>query len=486
VCLLWAADTDAAGTVNAGLGSAPASIERETPRQTVVGYLSACRDGDLAAAAHYLNLSSIPTEKQARQGRRLARRLKIVLDATLWIDTGELSDKPEGDLDDGLPPAIEAIGSLEMETGGVELLLRRLDTGDGGGYWLFHGSTVARIDRFYEVYGFGWLGDHLPQVFFTARLWEVQLWQFCALLLLVLGGWLVSNLLTKPLIAVLGRAARRTTTVWDDELSSVVSGPLRLGILAAFLFVASSWLGLAEPVEQGLQVFWRLTTILILGWLLTSWVGVGARLLERSVIEFDSVASNFIPIFARIAKIGVWALVVVVALDAAGVRVMGLIAGLGIGGLAVAFAAQRTIENFSVRDRILFKTTLGLLYDSSPAQLELAIDEIKKLLYGHPKVYTESVRVRLAGFGDSAINVDIQTWITTTDFNEYTAVAEELYFAILRIVERAGTGFAFPSQTVYTRDESGIDEQRARQADTIVAERRQRGELWLPEPPDEA
>jgi MscS family membrane protein len=536
----------AAETVNAGLGSAPASVSRDTPRQTVVGYLTACRDGDLSSAVHYLDLSSLPADEQLRRGQRLARCFKIVLDKTLWIDPDDLSDDPAGDLEDGLRANIDRITTLRLESGEVDILLRRVDGGDGAHYWLFHRATVAQIDRLYEAFGFGWLGDHLPEFFFSVRIWEVQLWQICAMLLLLLVAWFAARLVAIPLMAALNRAVRRTSTAWDDELAAAVTGPLRLGLFALFLFVASSWLSLAEPVEVGLQVFWRLATVLILGWLLSTWVGVGARLLERSIDRIDSVAGNFIPIFARIAKIGVWALVAVVALDAVGVRVMGLIAGLGIGGLAVAFAAQKTIENFfgalsitadqpfavgdfvevgstkgtveevglrstrlrtvartrvtipngaliservenfSERDRILFNPTLGLLYDSTAAQLEFVIDEIKKLLLGHPKVYHDTARVRLGGFGDSAINVDILTWITTTDFHEYTAVAEELNFAIMRIVERAGTGFAYPSQTVYTSGEAGFDEQRARQAEIMVAERRQRGELWLPEPPEEA
>jgi MscS family membrane protein len=542
---LWVATAIAAGSLNAGLGVAGEGVTRLTPRQAVVGYLTACRTGDLKAAAHYLNLAAVPSDDQPRLGPRLARRLKIVLDRTFWVDPSRLSDDPEGSFDDGLRVGEEFLTTVEINGGSVELLLERVDLSGGDHAWVFHRATVGSIGRLYAAYGYGWLGDHLPEFFFTVRVWEVQLWQLCAAVVLLLVGWGVSRLLARPLLAALNRAVRRTTVEWDDDLAAAVTGPLRVALLAGFLFVTAGWLGLAEPVELGLRVLWRLVTIVLLGWLISSWVTVGMRLLERSVArEAPSLARNFIPIFARIAKIGVWGLVLVVGLDAVGVRVMGLIAGLGIGGLAVAFAAQKSIENFfgalsiaadrpfalgdfvavgstkgtveevglrstrirtaartritipngallservenfSVRDRMLFNPTLGLLYDSTPAQLELVIDEVKKLLCNHPRVFHDTVRVRLAGFGDSAINVDVLTWIVTTDYHEYTAIAEELNFAILRIVERAGTGFAFPSQTVYTRAESGIDDQRARQAETIVNERRQRGDLWLPEPPD--
>jgi MscS family membrane protein len=266
----------------------------------------------------------------------------------------------------------------------------------------------------------------------------------------------------------------------------------------------------------------------------------------RTVAEDGGdLARSFVPLFARVIKIGVWAMVVIVALGAAGVEVMGLVAGLGIGGLAVAFAAQKTIENFfgalaiaadrpfqknnfvdiggtkgtveavglrstrlrtsartvvtipnasimtakvenvSVRDRILFNPTIGLVYGSTRAQIELVVDELKKLLANHPKVFKDSFRVRMTGFGPSSIDIGILSWIDTTDYNEYTAVVEELNLDIMGIVEKAGTGFAFPSQTLYLGRDSGADEKLAAAAEEEVAARRAAGELWIPEPPGE-
>ena len=91
--------------------------------------------------------------------------------------------------------------------------------------------------------------------------------------------------------------------------------------------------------------------------------------------------------------------------------------------------------------------------------------------------------MRLNGFGDSSIDIGVLSWIETTDYNEYTAVVEELNLEIMRIVEDAGTGFAFPSQTVYLGREAGIDDPRATEVESEVERRRDAGELWIPEPP---
>ncbi len=535
---------DAAGPHD-GLGSPPVSVERQTPRQTVVGYLESTRAGDFDTAAFYLDLSLIPSQERKQKGALLARRFKIVLDNTFWVDPHAVSEVPAGANEDGLAADEELLTTLSVGGAQIPIRLHRMALGEGEDVWLFDRATVAAIDELYEEHGFGWLGDRLPAFFFTIRFFEVELWQLIAMVLLLGVGWGVSQGLTRPLMATLERGVANTTARWDDELATAVRGPLRMGLFAFVVFFGSQWLGLSAPVQNALAAFWRLAAVLILGWLLSSWVSVGARLLQRAVgDDGPSLARSFIPLFARVARIGVWALVGVLALDAAGIEVMGLIAGLGIGGLAVAFAAQKTIENFfgalaiasdrpfeagdfvdiggttgtveavglrstklrtmartmvnipnasimtakientSFRDRILFNPTIGLVYRTSRAQIELVVDEIKKLLAGHPMVFKESYRVRFSGFGDSSINIGILSWIETTGYHEYTAVVEELNFEIMRIVEEAGTDFAFPSQTVYLGRDSGPDQDLVTNAETVVEARREAGELWIPEPPE--
>jgi len=536
-----------AAGVQDGLGPAPSSVERETPRQTVVGFLESTRAGDFDVAAYYLDLSRIAAVDQQRSGSRLARRFKIVLDNTFWVDPHVVSENPSGASDDGLAADGDLLTTLQLGDGEIPVRLRLATLNDGTSAWLFDGATVAAIDELYSEHGFGWLGDRLPAFFFTVRFFEVELWQLLAIVLLLGLGWGLSQALTLPLMAALERGVANTEARWDDELATAVRGPLRMGLFAFVVFFGSQWLGLNAPVRQGLAVFWQLSAVLILGWLLSSWVSVGARLLERSVgDDGPSLARSFIPLFARVARIGVWALVAVLALDVAGVEVMGLIAGLGIGGLAIAFAAQKTIENFfgalaiasdrpfeagdyvdiggttgtveevglrstrlrttartvvnipnasimtakiensSVRDRILFNPTIGLVYGSSRAQIELVIDEIKKLLAGHSMVYDESFRVRLSGFGDSSVNIGILSWIDTTSYHDYTAVVEELNLEMMRIVEEAGTDFAFPSQTIYLGKDGGLDVTRVAAIEDEVEARREAGDLWIPEPPEEA
>jgi len=403
---------------------------------------------------------------------------------------------------------------------------------------------VAAIDPLYEEYGFGWLGDRLPSVFFDVRVAGIALWQWTGLVLLLLLAWFVSLIVTPRLLAVLQHGARKTKTQWDDELVAALDGPARLGVIATVLFLTVPWLGLAGKAADTVGSIWKVLALLFLGWVLSRWVDIGLSVLGKSAsARGNEMAKNFLPIFGRVLKTGVWAVAIVAVLDSVGIRVMGLVAGLGIGGVAIAFAAQKTIENlfgslaiavdrpfqigdfvrlgdhegtvtevglrstrlrtmdrtvisipngtllservenYSARDRYRYRTTIGLLYDSSRAQIELVVDEIKKYLLGHPRVHHDDVRVRFARFGDSALEIDVQTWIHASGYHEFTGVAEELNFEILDIVERAGTGFAFPSQTIYMARDAGIDPESAAKAEEELRRRREKGELWIPEPP---
>jgi len=468
-----------------------------------------------------------------------------VLDRVFWVNPELISDDPGGAAEADLATDIDRLTTIEVDGATVAIELQRRPAFGGAAEWRFSRATVAEIDRLYGEHGFGWLGDRLPPFFFSVEVAQIRLWQLIAILVLVAVGWLVARALAPQVLRALRAGGRRTSAAWDDALFDALQGPLRLGLLAGFLYLAVPRLHLEGPAAGALDVVWKLLVILSLGWILSRWLDVGLGLIARSArLEVNEVARSFIPVLSRVAKMVIWLLVAVAVLDSVGVQVMGLVAGLGLGGIALAFAAQKTIENlfgsfaiaadqpfrvgdfvkiggasgtvedvglrstrlrtlgrtmitipngsiissqvenYGTRDRFLFKITIGVLYSTSRAQLELIIDETKKLLLGHPHVYKEVVRVRLESFGDSAVNISVLTWLLADSYNHYTAVVEELNFSILEIVEDAGTGFAFPSRTVYTTREAGVDAALAAEAESVVEARRSSGELWIPEPPE--
>jgi MscS family membrane protein len=246
----------------------------------------------------------------------------------------------------------------------------------------------------------------------------------------------------------------------------------------------------------------------------------------------------------RAAKVVILVLGLLTVLDVLGINVTALVAGLGVGGIAVALAAQKTVEhlfggltliadqpvkvgdycrfgdqsgtveriglrstrlrtldrtvvsvpngdfanmrleNFAERDRIWLRATLGLRYDTTPDQLRHVLVRLRELLYAHPRVDPDPARVRFVGFGAYTLDVEIFAYVRTADINEFLGVREDLYLRIMDVVAASGTGFAFPSQTHYTSTE-GVDAARARHAEAEVEQWRAEGTLPLPEFPAE-
>jgi MscS family membrane protein len=142
------------------------------------------------------------------------------------------------------------------------------------------------------------------------------------------------------------------------------------------------------------------------------------------------------------------------------------------------------LENFAERDRIWLQVKLGLRYETTPDQLRHVLIRLRELLYAHPRIDPDPARVRFVGFGAYSLEVEIYAYVRTADYNEFLAVREDIYLRIMEVVTASGTGFAFPSQTLY-RSARGVDAERARLAEAEVQRWREQGTLLLPEfPPD--
>ena len=111
--------------------------------------------------------------------------------------------------------------------------------------------------------------------------------------------------------------------------------------------------------------------------------------------------------------------------------------------------SSQIIENFAKRDMFLFQTTIGLRYETSTNQMRYILIELRNLLYAHPKVDRNPARARFIGYGSDALNVELYAYILAADWNEFLAVQEDINLRIAEVVESSGSGFAFPSQTVY-------------------------------------
>jgi len=383
------------------------------------------------------------------------------------------------------------------------------------------------------------LGQLIPAPLAGIDLLHVELWQWIGLLALVLGAWLLSWLAERIATRLLGSFVRRTRTALDDRLLGALAGPLRLLIAVGLVAAGILALGLAAPARDFFFALGKGLTLLAVGWLGFRLVDVGAEWIHHHLIARGQLATTaIVPLGRRTAKVTLAALVFLAVLDDLGVNVGALLAGLGVGGLAVALAAKTTVENFfggvsvvadrpvavgdfcrfgdrvgtvediglrstrvrtldrtvvtipnssfsqlelenySRRDRIWYHPTIGLRYETTPDQLRYVLVEIRRMLYAHPKVNPDPARVRFTGFGACSFNLDVFAYVDATDYNEYLEIAEDLNLRIIEIVERAGSGF--PSQTTYVRADEGLDGARRSAAEQEVDRWRETNGLCLP------
>ncbi len=527
-------------------GAEPADpLGRETPRGTVRGYLDAIRRGAYDDAAKYLDLRRIPAAQREARGPELARELGVVLEQAATLDVDALSASPEGAADDGLAPAQERAGTIETRAGPVELLLER-GREDRATIWRVAPATVARVPALYREFGYGPLGDLLPRVLVDVRVLDIALWQWIGLLLAVVLAWAVSGLASAVALRVVRVAVQRSRTTIDDALLQASAGPLRFALGLAALWLGVVALALPAHALAFFGALGRAAAIVVVGWIATRLVDVLARVAGDALAGRGRPAAvPMVPVGAKAAKVVVLVFVVLAILQNLGVNVTGVLAGLGIGGLAVALAAQKTVENlfggvtliidqpvrvgdfcrfgervgiveevglrstrvrtldrtvvtianaefarmelenFSRRDRIWLHPTLGLRYETTPDQLRHVLVEVRKMLYAHPKVDPEPARIRFAGFGAYSLDLEIFAYVRTTDYGEFLAIQEDINLRIMDIVAASGTGFAFPSQTTYFARDTGLDATRQGAAEADVRAWRERGELFMPEFPPE-
>ncbi|MCA9669555.1 MAG: mechanosensitive ion channel family protein [Myxococcales bacterium] len=536
----------AVAVINSGLGALPPKLDVGNPRATANTFRNVIKRGDYDSAARLLDLRGLAAAQQKKQGRRLARRLALLIERVHPGSFNRVSNDPLGAPEKDVPDNEEVVVSAKFEKLTVELRLTRIERTGKGPAWLFSQSTVQDIDRIYGKIGYGWAGDFLPPLFFNVSFWKLQLWQWIGLVVGLVLAWffgLIGSYVTRKILLQMAKA---TKWEWDDRVVEAMDGPLKFVFAALALLIVAGLLILGPGPRDVVMRVCKLFAVLGLGWFLVRTIDVAGDILKDFFNKRDDeMGKAMVPVARRIFKPIMVLVVLIVALQNAGVNVAGLIAGLGIGGLALAMAAKSTlenmlggitiafdrpfkvgdtvtvgtvtgaveevglrstrirtadrtlvtlpnskivdsqVENYAPRDRIRLTFKIGLQYDTSPDQIRFVLDAIKRYMVSDARIYQDGgFRIRLNAYADSAIELDGFIFAATTDFNLFTVVKEDFFFRIGEIVEEAGAQFAFPTRTIYTGKASEADAKRAKAAASVVHERREAGELCIPEIPE--
>jgi MscS family membrane protein len=541
-CLVSAGETALAQILPTSTSTSAASspvdpLGRTTPSGTMLGFLQAAQSGDYGIAAQYLQMS--PARRQS-EGEQMASKLKVVLDTAF---TGRFKNftQADGVAQEGVPLGRQRLGV--MSSGDVEanLDLVRVSDPNAGKIWLVASDTLTKIPELYDQVQARQVESRLPNVLVKHEFAGLQLWQLLALLLAVpvaaVLAWLGLTALEVPLRWWARRRGDLDVANWRS-----VSGPawLLAGTLIHQLFARYLHIPLLPR-----HYYFQVTSIaLIIGatwivWRVLRW-SLG-RVRNRALSRGHAGTGSLMLLGERILKAVVFVAGVLAVLSSLGFNMSTALAGLGIGGLAIGFGAQKTIENLfggvsvlgdevfrvgdvcrfgdrtgvvediglrstrirtdertllaipngtvatinlenlSRRDKILFKTTLGLRLDSKPDHVRFVLAEIRRLLYSHPKVETATVRVRLTDIAGSSLSVELLSYILTRDFNEFTAVREDLLLRMLDVMEDSGGSLALPSQTLYLSRDSGVEKEKAEKAIQKIAELRDGKQLPFPD-----
>jgi MscS family membrane protein len=506
-------------------GARPADpLDRVTPQSAVISFMNACRARNYETARKYLNLRKLKGEQRLAGGPELAQQLEQILERDAQFDVAALNREPEGERNDGLAPDRERIATFTDNGKLLSVDMERVTLRSGLSIWIFSPETVALIPRIAQLSSDSPIERVLPAPLVSWKLLDTPVWRWIALALLAIGAAFVSRLLSRLGLFLTETLLKRFRPGAKlDALESFV-GPFQALLAIAVFRSVMPWM---EPAARG-RVFVDRTIALIF-FLALAWLGAAivefaaARIRVVLRERHQTFSYSVLPLAARVLKITLLVLAVITILSNWGYNTSTIMAGLGVGGLAIALAAQKTVENLfggvsvisdrpvvvgdtcrfgdkvgtvediglrstrvrtadrtlvtvpngqfsamtlenlSRRDKLLLNFTLNLRRDTSPAQVRRLLDSIGRILKDHEKVESGPLAVRFIGVGKYSLDIEIFVYILTQDGDEFLKIQQDLLLLILDAVEAAGTALALPTQASVTYSEASPSEPAPRE-----------------------
>jgi MscS family membrane protein len=487
-------------------------FDRGTPKRSVEGFIAAVDKADYTLAAEYMDLRNLRGEAEDLEPEQLARRLSVIVSRATWTEVEELVDDPAGRSNDGVPPYRDPIGIMADEETGedFQLLVQKVPRGDGVFIWKISNATVSLIPELYDVYGYPESVESFRRLVPDVSILGLELFKFIIALAVGISGYIavfLLALLLRRMLADPGFPSRQ-------RIFRFLVLPVGIWVFIISSTETANFLGRGGTAEV-----WRQMTpipTLVTVWLLFVAINLGRDLFvtRQRRVGREGTATLVRPI-GNALKLLIGVVAALVYLDKIGVNITALVAGLGVGGVAVALALQKPMEdifgavtlyaqqpvrvgdfcrfgadelgtveeiglrttrirtlantviavpnamlasqpidNFSARHKILYRPTLRLRQDTTPDQMEAILAGMRELFDKHDRVLKEGQRVRLRDFASDALLVEAFAYVDTTDWQDYLEVAEDLNLSMLRIVTEAGSGLSLPARTLRIEKDS--------------------------------
>jgi MscS family membrane protein len=432
---------------------------------------------------------------------------------------------------------------LEVGSMTVDLILVRVNDPVSGKIWLISKETVASIPVFYaqmESEGPPLADRIMPASLTNRRILGMSLAQWLSWLLSIPISWLLAWLLAF-LVSLPARIANRFRKVsfrpvWATPLGT----PLKC-IIAISIHSFSVYL-LRPPLLYRVYYFRCMAILLVacFAWLAGLIADRAYRRALNRTRTHNQGGEAILILMRRLNRIALATIAVLVALAILGFDVRTLLAGLGIGGLAIALAAQKTLENLiggisllmdkavhvgdfcqigdqlgtvedvglrslklrtldqnlsvvpngslsqmqflnmARRSKLLINQTFSLRIETQAEQLQFVLDRVQSMLDHHPAIETGTSRVRVMSFVGAAFQVELFAYGKTGDWIQFTAIRQDVILKIAEIVEVSGTRFAAPTQLAYLSGDAGVDAEKAKDIVRRVTELRASNQFRFP------
>lgn len=520
--------------------SEPDSLGRRTPQGTMNGFIKAIAEQNYIRASQYLVLSK-RSYRREKERIRIAQAFQKLLDQNGDImPPSMISNKETGKTDDDFPSGVDLIGTITTNKTLINIYVENQSDDDKPAVWQFSDETVNAIAT--AILDDETLLDRvLPETLKERKLAGVPVGHWLVVVVMILVAYLLAWILISVLSFILIRLWSKART---EKIAAVIDAftvPVRL-YLAVWLFIAlTQRMGISIIVRQRFSVIIvtiAIVAFLMLLWKLTDFISSYSknRMTQRGRVS----AISIILFLRRTTKAAIVVIGIIAILGAVGVDVTAGLAALGIGGIALALGAQKSMENFvgsvsliadqpvrvgdycrvgdikgtvesigmrsttlrtaartivtipngefsasmienyTHRDRFIFNPIFLFRKETTPDQMRFLLVELRAILYSHPSIMNTSPIVRFTGITADALKVEVTSYIEAATFDDSQEVQEDLLLRMMDLIAQSGTTFAYPSQTVYLSRDKGMSEEKTAETSETVKAWKENNELQLP------
>jgi MscS family membrane protein len=483
---------------------------QSSPRETVRMVLASISGASSRPLSNYFDTRKTKLYDSNSLNKVITKFPNIMDTYGSIMPLGLLSNNSLGSEEADLPINQERVGVIKLNGNNIDMILERVDTNSVGPVWLLSQQTIYELSLIVNDINVTKINQMLPHVLLDNTWRGAPIGQWFSVIVITLLciaiGWAISFIIN----VAAKRYSKKYKQAKTSQVIRALAIPVAIvaGVFTYLLIVR--YLEVSILIRQDLAIFtvsllW--VAVFIFLWSLVDKLSEhGEQLLRQK----NKVGSLSIVLFVRgSAKVVLFSLALIFVLDSNGVDVTTGLAALGIGGIALALGAQKAIENlvgsitlvadqplrvgdfckigdqlgtvenigmrstrirtledtlvtlpngllsserienFTLRRKFLLRTTLNLRYETTADDLEMLLDKMRSLLASFDYIDSNPRRVRFINYGSASLDIEIYAYIIADNYEEFLQRKESLLLQLKSLVETSGSGFAFPSQTLY-------------------------------------